>query len=89
MPEHRIFATAFAKVYPMYVQKAERKNRTKEEVDQIICRLTGFDQAGLRQQIEPQNVFRNFLPRRPPCIRIVRSSRARCLAFAWRSSQIL
>jgi hypothetical protein len=41
MPKHRIFATSFAGVYPLYVQKAERKNRTKEEVDQIICWLTG------------------------------------------------
>lgn len=46
MPRHRIFATAFAKVYPMYVQKAERKSRTKEEVDQVIRWLTGYDQAG-------------------------------------------
>jgi hypothetical protein len=37
MPTHRIFAMPFARVYPMYVQKAERKNRTKDEVDRIIC----------------------------------------------------
>ena len=42
MPKHRVFAMIFAKVYPLYVQKAERKNRTKEEVDQIICWLTGY-----------------------------------------------
>lgn len=65
MPEHRIFTTAFAKVYPMYVQKAERKNRTKEEVDQIICWLTGYDEAGLRQQIEQQNDFRTFFAQAP------------------------
>ena len=52
MTKHRIFTTTFASVYPLYVQKAERKNRTKEEVDQIICWLTGYDQAGLQQQIE-------------------------------------
>ena len=51
MPKHQIFATIFARVYPLYVQKAERKNRTKEEVDQIICWLTGYGQAGLQQQI--------------------------------------
>jgi hypothetical protein len=65
MPEHRIYTTAFAKVYPMYVQKAERKNRTKEEVDQIICWLTGYDQAGLQQQIEQQNDFRTFFAQAP------------------------
>ena len=47
MAQHRIFSIPFAKVYPLYVQKAERKERTKEEVDQIICWLTGYDQAGL------------------------------------------
>jgi hypothetical protein len=40
MPEHNIFAMTFAKVYPLYVQKAVGKNRTKKEVDQIICWLT-------------------------------------------------
>lgn len=61
MPKHNIDATPFAKDYPLYVQKAERKNRTKEEVDQIICWLTGYDQAGLRQQIERENDFEIFL----------------------------
>ena len=65
MPGHRIFATAFAKVYPLYVQKAERKNRTKEEVDQIICWLTGYDQAGLQQQIEQENDFETFFDQAP------------------------
>lgn len=65
MPEHRIFATTFARVYPLYVQKAERKNRTKEEVDQIICWLTGYDQAGLRQQIEQENDFETFFAQAP------------------------
>ena len=51
MPKHHIFAIKFAKVYPLYVQKAERKNRTKEEVDQIICWLTGYNQAGLQWRI--------------------------------------
>jgi hypothetical protein len=65
MSEHRIFTTAFAKVYPFYVQKAERKNRTKEEVDQIICWLTGYDQAGLQQQIEQESDFRTFFAQAP------------------------
>jgi hypothetical protein len=65
VPEHRVFATAFAKVYPLYVQKAERKNRTKEEVDQVICWLTGYDQAGLQQQIERGNDFETFFAQAP------------------------
>ena len=65
MPKHRIFTTSFASVYPFYVQKAERKNRTKEEVDQIMCWLTGYDQAGLEQQIELENDFETFFDEAP------------------------
>lgn len=65
MPKHRIFATTFASVYPLYVQKAERKNRTQAEVDQIICWLTGYDQAGLRQQIEQEGDFETFFAQAP------------------------
>jgi len=65
MPRHRIFATAFAKVYPLYVQKAERKNRTKAEVDRVICWLTGYDRAGLQQQIKQQSDFETFFARAP------------------------
>ena len=57
MAEHRIFTTEFAKVYPMYVQKAERKNRTKQEVDKIICWLTGYTPAGLKRQIDKKKDF--------------------------------
>jgi len=56
---------SFAGVYPMYVQKAERKNRTKEEVDQIIYWLTGYDEAGLQEQIEQENDFETFFDQAP------------------------
>jgi len=65
MPKHRIFTTEFSKVYPLYVQKAERKNRTKDEVDQIICWLTGYSQAGLKKQIEQQNDLETFFAQAP------------------------
>ncbi|MCO5194802.1 MAG: DUF2200 domain-containing protein [Anaerolineae bacterium] len=65
MPGHRIFVTPFSSVYPLYVQKAERKNRLKEEVDRIICWLTGYDQAGLEQQIEQENDFETFFAQAP------------------------
>jgi hypothetical protein len=65
MPKNRVFAIKFAKVYPLYVQKAEHKNRTKEEVDRIICWLTGFDEAGLQQQIEQENDLETFFAQSP------------------------
>lgn len=65
MPGHRIFRTAFASVYPLYVKKAERKGRTREEVDRVICWLTGYDAAGLRRQIEQQTDFETFFAQAP------------------------
>lgn len=65
MPGHKIFAMKFAEIYPLYVQKAERKNRTREEVDQVICWLTGYDRAGLQQQIEQGNDFETFFAQAP------------------------
>ena len=65
MTQHRIFTMAFAKVYPLYVQKAERKQRTKDEVDQIICWLTGYSQAGLEIQIKQQIDFKSFFAQAP------------------------
>ncbi len=65
MSEHRVFAMKFATVYPMYVAKAERKNRTKREVDEIICWLTGYDEAGLRQQIERGHDLETFFAQAP------------------------
>lgn len=62
---HRIFKMAFAKVYPLYVQKAQRKNRTKEEVDQVIRWLTGYDQTGLQRQIEQGKDFEAFFAEAP------------------------
>jgi hypothetical protein len=65
MAGHRIFATPFAVVYPMYVQKAKRKGRKKEEVDRVICWLTGYDQAGLLRQIEQRTDFETFFAQAP------------------------
>ena len=64
-PKHYIFAMKFAKIYPLYVQKAEGKGRTKEEVDQIICWLTGYDRAGLQQQIEQESDLETFFSQAP------------------------
>ncbi|HEY6528261.1 MAG TPA: DUF2200 domain-containing protein [Cellvibrionaceae bacterium] len=52
MSVHPVFAMPFANLYPLYVQKAARKNRTQAEVDQIICWLTGYSPDELREQIK-------------------------------------
>ena len=65
MPKSRVFAIKFSDVYPLYVQKAERKQRTKAEVDQIICWLTGYDPAGLRQQIIQESDLETFFAQAP------------------------
>ena len=65
MPGHRIFATKFSRVYPLYVQKAERKSRTKEEVDEVICWLTGYSRAQLKKQIEKESDFATFFAQAP------------------------
>ena len=65
MPWHRIFKTAFASVYPLYVKKAERKGRTQDDVDRVIGWLTGYEAAGLRRQIERQVDFETFFAEAP------------------------
>ena len=65
VPRQKIEAINFAKVYPLYVQKAQRKNRTKDEVDQVIRWLTGYSQAGLEQQIEEQSDLQTFFSQAP------------------------
>ncbi len=61
----RLVRMKFADVYPLYVKKAERKNRTREEVDRIISWLTGYSQAELQQQIERGNSFETFFAQAP------------------------
>jgi hypothetical protein len=63
--EHRIFKISFASVYPHYVAKAEKKGRTKVEVDEIIRWLTGYDQQHLEQQIEAHIDFAEFFDEAP------------------------
>jgi hypothetical protein len=63
--QHRVFGMKFASVYPLYVQKVERKGRTGAEVDQIICWLTGYDQLQLQQQIDTGVDFTTFFASAP------------------------
>ncbi len=62
---HRIFHTAVADVYPHYVAKAEKKGRTKSEVDEIICWLTGYSEADLRHHLDAKTDFRGFFEAAP------------------------
>ncbi len=64
-PRSSVFAMKFAGVYPLYVQKAERKGRTRVEVDRVICWLTGYDQEGLRRQIEEGSDLETFFANAP------------------------
>jgi hypothetical protein len=63
--KHRIFTTSFASVYPYYVAKAEKKGRTKSEVDAIICWLTGYKQRELEGQLKQQTDFETFFQKAP------------------------
>jgi Uncharacterized protein conserved in bacteria len=63
--DYRIPKMKFSTVYPLYVTKAERKGRTRDEVDQVICWLTGYTKAGLAQQIDKENDFETFFAEAP------------------------
>lgn len=65
MLKQRLYKTSFASVYPYYVAKAERKGRTKAEVDEIICWLTGCSQKELESRLEKQIDFETFYAKAP------------------------
>jgi hypothetical protein len=71
---HRIFTTAVASVYPHYITKAEKKERTKDEVDRIICWLTGYTPKALATQLEKRTDFATFFDKAPklhPNVRMI------------------
>ena len=65
MPKHRIYSISVASVYPHYVAKAEKKGRTKAEVDEIICWLTGHSQKTLDDQLAKNTNFEDFFAQAP------------------------
>jgi hypothetical protein len=65
MDYSRVFKMSFAGVYPHYIAKAEKKGRTKEEVDAIICWLTGYNQKTLHQHITNKTNFETFFAEAP------------------------
>ncbi|AKR56086.1 hypothetical protein XM25_09805 [Devosia sp. H5989] len=65
MEKHRIYSMSVASVYPLYVAKAEKKGRSKAEVDEIIAWLTGYDAASLGGQLENNTTFEDFFAQAP------------------------
>ncbi len=65
MKKPRIFTTSFSSVYPLYIEKAEKKGRTKEEVNKVIFWLTGFDEDSLKEQLERETSFEEFFHSAP------------------------
>ena len=65
MDNTRVFRMSFASVYPHYIKKAEKKGRTKEEIDAIICWLTGYNKQVLQQQIDRKSDFETFFAQAP------------------------
>ena len=65
MPAHRIYGTSVASVYPHYVSKAEKKGRTKAEVDEILCWLTGYGPGELDAQLQQGTSFEQFFAEAP------------------------
>ena len=65
MDNTRVYRMSFARVYPLYIQKAEKKGRTKEEVDTIIYWLTGYNKQTLQKQIDKKNDFETFFAEAP------------------------
>lgn len=61
----RVYKMSFASVYPHYIQKAEKKNRTKAEVDEIIFWLTGYDEETFQKHLENKTDFENFFAQAP------------------------
>lgn len=65
MNVERVYRMVFGSVYPMYIKKAEKKGRTKDEVDEIIFWLTGYNQKSLQQQIDKESDFETFFTQAP------------------------
>ncbi|HBW12743.1 MAG TPA: DUF2200 domain-containing protein [Proteiniclasticum sp.] len=65
MMTHKVFSMSFGRIYPMYVAKAEKKGRTKEEVDKIILWMTGYDEEGLQKVLREEKTVEHFFQEAP------------------------
>ena len=84
----RVFKMPFASVYPLYVQKAEKKGRKKREVDEVICWLTGYDARTLAEQIKRKKDLESFFSEAPGLHPTQARSRESSAGFASRRSRI-
>ena len=75
MKNTKIFGMSFASVYPLYIKKAEKKGRTKEEVDEIIFWLTGYDEAALQQQLDNKVDFETFFAQESSAVTALKRSK--------------
>ena len=62
---HRVFNYSFASIYPLYIQKVEKKGRTQKELDEVIFRLTGYDKKSLQKQIDAKSTLKDFFDNAP------------------------
>ena len=86
---HRIYKMSFASIYPLYIQKAERKGRLKTEVNQIIQWLTGYNEKELDEQLKQEVDFETFIKEAPqlnPCRTLIR---VLYVVLEWRTSKSL
>jgi hypothetical protein len=65
MPPHRVFKMSFASIYPLYIQKVEKKGRTQDELDEVLCWLTGYTPRALAQQIARKKDLEAFFAEAP------------------------
>ena len=65
MAEHRIYSMLFSKIYPMYVNKVEKKGRSKEELDEALCWVTGYSPEALHEQLDKEPTCREFIDEAP------------------------
>ena len=88
MEANKVFAMKLTKLYPLLVEKAERKGRSKQEVDEVIFWLTGYDEAGLRRQLERDVDYRTFFEEAPQMNPRAEQVREWSAASGWRTCRI-
>ena len=88
MEQKKVFSMKLSKIYPLLTAKAERKGRTRQEVDEVICWLTGYDRAGLERQLSLDIDYGTFFREAPPDEPQLREDhRDRLAASGWRRSR--
>ena len=89
MEKPRIFTVPFSSIYPLYIQKAEKKGKTKKEVDEIIFWLTGYDEHSLQQQIIKEQIWKHSLNKHLILIRRQYSSKELSADIGWKKLKMI